>query len=92
MKRQPSIGTLTGRCGHASERRRIHDSADQPGAKEVSIDEPVFEGYVEDELFVQVGGVELDKLDPDDRLSTYKRAFRGRPVDDGRTSGFARFM
>ena len=28
MKRQPSIATLTGGCGHASEYRRIHDSAD----------------------------------------------------------------
>jgi hypothetical protein len=55
--------------------------SDTPGDNEVVIEEIVFEGFVEDDLFVQIGGTELDTFDPDDVLCTYKRAFTGNPVD-----------
>ena len=30
-------------------------------------------------LFIQIGGLELDTFDPDDKLCTYKRVFEGDP-------------
>jgi hypothetical protein len=54
---------------------------DTPGENEVVIEQSIFEGFVEDDLFVQIGGVELDTFDPDDTLCSYKRAFTGSPAD-----------
>ena len=30
---------------------------------------------------IQIGGVELDTFDPDDRLTTFKHVFKGDPAD-----------
>jgi hypothetical protein len=54
---------------------------DTTGENEVLIDENVFEGFVEHDLFVQIGGTELDTFDPDDLLCSYRRAFTGSPTD-----------
>jgi hypothetical protein len=62
-------------------RQKHYKLSDRPGENEVVIGESLFEGYVEDDLFVRIGGVELDTFDPDDVLATYKRAFAGRVVD-----------
>jgi len=43
------------------------------------LNETLFEGYAEHNLFIQIGGVELDTFDPDDKLCTYKRKFGGNP-------------
>lgn len=51
--------------------------SDKPGKNEVIINEVIFNDFVEDNLFVQIGGLELDTFDPDDRLCTYKRLFNG---------------
>jgi hypothetical protein len=53
--------------------------SDKAGQNEIVLNETLFEGYVEHNLFVQIGGVELDTFDPDDKLCTYKRAFTGKP-------------
>lgn len=50
------------------------------GENEIILEESVFEGYVENKLLIEVGGVELDTFDADDRLSTYKREFMGAPA------------
>jgi hypothetical protein len=55
--------------------------SDQPGSNEVAIDAVVFDDWVESELAVEVGGVELDTFDPDDRLAPFKRVFTGDPAD-----------
>ena len=62
-------------------RAKHYKLGDKPGENEVIIEESIFDGYVEGNLFVQIGGVELDTFDPDDQLCAYKRAFAGRPVD-----------
>lgn len=55
--------------------------SDKAGQNEIVLNEPLFEGYVERSLFVQIGGVELETFDPDDTLCVYKRKFDGRPRD-----------
>jgi hypothetical protein len=52
---------------------------ENPGENEIKIDRVIFDDFVEDTLLVQVGGLELDKFEPDDRLCTYKRLFTGEP-------------
>ena len=68
-------------------RHKHYKLSDRPGENEVIIEESIFEGYVQDDLFVQIGGVELDTFDPDDVLCTYKRAFAGTVVDWLRSYG-----
>lgn len=53
---------------------------DKPGSNEVTLDAVVFEGYVEQNLRIHIRGEELDLLDPDDRLDSYKRLFSGDPA------------
>lgn len=53
--------------------------SDRPGSNEVRLDSVVFDGWVESTLALQVGGVELDTFDPDDRLSSFKHVFRDDP-------------
>ena len=52
---------------------------DSPGDNEITAEAVIFDGWVETQLAVEVGGVELDTFDPDDRLATYKRVFTGDP-------------
>ncbi len=53
----------------------------RPGGNEVRLDATIFEGWAETTLGIEIGGVELDTFDPDDRLATYKRVFEGKPSD-----------
>lgn len=55
---------------------KLSDKADR---NEIVLNETFFEGYVENNLFVQIGGVGLATFDPDDKLCIYKRRFRGNP-------------
>jgi hypothetical protein len=61
--------------------KKYHHLGASPGTNEVILGEVMFEGYVENDLFVHIGGVELDTFDADDVLNTYKRAFGGKPAD-----------
>ena len=54
---------------------------DRPGSNEVKLDAVLFEDWVESKLAIQVGGVELDTFDPDDRLASFKQVFRGDPAN-----------
>ena len=54
---------------------------DKSGENEVEINHVIFDAFVEDTLFVQIGGLELDTFDPDDLLCTYKRVFNGKPEE-----------
>jgi len=55
--------------------------SDRPGSNEVRLDATLFEDWAETALGIEIGGVELDTLDPDDRLAAYKRVFEGKPTD-----------
>ena len=59
--------------------KKHYQLSDKAGQNEIVLNEPLFEGYVEYNLFVQIGGVELDTFDPDDKLCVYKRRFEGKP-------------
>ncbi len=59
--------------------QKYYKLSDKAGQNEIMLNEPLFEGYVEHDLFVQIGGVELDIFDPDDKLCVYKRRFEGKP-------------
>jgi len=54
---------------------------DRPGSNEVRLDATLFEDWAETALGIEIGGVELDTFDPDDRLAAYKRVFEGKPTD-----------
>ena len=55
--------------------------SDLPGSNEVAVDAVVFDDWVVNTLAVEIGGVELDTFDPDDRLASYKRVFSGDPTN-----------
>jgi len=59
--------------------KKYYKLSDKAGQNEIVLNETLFEGYVEHDLFIQIGGVELDTFDPADKLCIYKRAFRGKP-------------
>jgi hypothetical protein len=61
--------------------KKYYKLSDKAGQNEIVLNELLFEGYVEHNLFVQIGGVELDTFDPDDKLCVYKRRFGGKPGD-----------
>jgi hypothetical protein len=61
--------------------KKYYTLSDKAGQNEIALNETLFEGYVEHILFVQIGGVELDTFDPDDKLCVYKRRFEGKPRD-----------
>ena len=50
------------------------------GSNEVVLEAELFNDWVEGKLAVQIGGVELDTFDPDDRLSPFKQLFSGDPI------------
>jgi hypothetical protein len=54
--------------------------SDLPPNNEVALDAVLFEDWVEEKLAIQIGGVELDTFDPDDRLAPFKEVFRGDPA------------
>ncbi len=59
-----------------------HDPlSEKAGRNELVLNESLFEGYVERSMFVQIGGVERDTFDPDDKRCVYKRKFAGKPRD-----------
>lgn len=60
-------------------RHGVFRLGDLPGGNRAELDAVLFDGWVEGELALEVGGVELDTFDPDDRLSTFKRVFTGDP-------------
>jgi hypothetical protein len=53
--------------------------SDRPGSNEVVLEALLFEGWAESTLALQIGGVERDTFDPDDRLPPFKQVFRGDP-------------
>ena len=55
--------------------------SDLPGSNEVVLNAVVFDDWVESKLAIQIGGVELDTFDPDDRLLPFKRVFGGDPTE-----------
>ena len=54
--------------------------SDLPPNNEVALDAILFEDWVAEKLAIQIGGVELDTFDPDDRLAPFKEVFRGDPA------------
>lgn len=54
---------------------------DKSGQNEVIINRVIFDDFVNHSLLIQIGGLELDTFDPDDRLCTYKRHFHGNPEE-----------
>jgi hypothetical protein len=54
--------------------------SDLPGSNEATLDAVLFEDWAEGTLAIEVGGVELDTFDPDDRLVPFKRVFTGDPA------------
>ena len=55
--------------------------SDLSGSNEMVLNAVVFDNWVESKLAIQVGGVELDTFDPDDRLIPFKRVFSGDPIE-----------
>jgi hypothetical protein len=55
--------------------------SDRPGSNEVRLDAVLFEDWLEGKLAIQIGGVELDTFDPDDRLTSFKHIFGGDPAN-----------
>jgi hypothetical protein len=53
--------------------------SDIPGRNDVELDSVIFEGYVENDLRIEIAGTELDTFDPDDVLGKYTRLFCGDP-------------
>jgi len=53
--------------------------SDQPGHNTVQMELPLFEGFVENHLAVEIIGIEADTFDPDDQLCAYKRILTGPP-------------
>jgi hypothetical protein len=53
--------------------------SDKPGKNTVQLDLVLFEGFVEDQMTIEIIGVELDTFDPDDQLCPYRRIFTGAP-------------
>lgn len=53
--------------------------SDKPTKNVVKLNLPIFEGYVDDYLGLEISGIEKDTFDPDDKLCTYKRVFKGTP-------------
>ena len=53
--------------------------SDKPAHNTVHLDLPVFEGFVQDDLAVEITGIEMDTFDPDDKLCPYRRVFTGPP-------------
>ena len=55
--------------------------SDLSGSNEVVLNAVLFDDWVESKLAIQIGGVELDTFDPDDRLIPFKRVFSGDPIE-----------
>jgi hypothetical protein len=53
--------------------------SDKPHKNTVHVDLPLFEGFVEKHLAVELLGIEQDTFDPDDKLPPYRRVFTGPP-------------
>lgn len=53
--------------------------SDKPGRNMVQLNLPLFEGFVEDHLAVEITGIEMDTFDPDDEICRYRRIFMGPP-------------
>jgi hypothetical protein len=65
--------TVLPRTGHLT-------LGDPPGSNEVPLEAVLFEDWVETRLAIQIGGVELDTFDHNDRLTSFKASFRGDPT------------
>jgi hypothetical protein len=70
--------------GGKVERHRLPDDgffrvSDRPGANELELERPIFEGYVARDLRVAIAGGEHDTFDRDDVLGKYTRLFHGDP-------------
>jgi hypothetical protein len=59
-------------------RGRYHLS-DREGRNTVEVELPLFEGFVEDHLAVEIRGIDMDTFDPDDALCPYRRVLTGAP-------------
>jgi hypothetical protein len=55
--------------------------SDLPGSNEVMLDAVLFDDWAEQKLAIQIGGVELDTFDPDDRLAPFKEVLKGEPTE-----------
>lgn len=54
--------------------------SDIAGTNEIKLNATIFENWVENELRIQIGGIELDTFDPDDHLLRHKQEYTGNPV------------
>lgn len=52
---------------------------DHPGHNRIRLDLPLFEGYVENELAIELTGYEIDSTSKNDELQAYRRVFKGPP-------------
>jgi hypothetical protein len=64
---------------HRFPTRDVFKISDRPGSNEVELNSVIFEGYVKNDLRVEIAGTELDTFDPDDALGKYTRLFHGDP-------------
>ena len=75
----PDNGGLSQR--HTFPKKGHFKLGDKSGENEVEIDQVIFDDFVEHILSVQIGGLELDTFDPDDKICTYKRLFEGKTAE-----------
>jgi hypothetical protein len=55
--------------------------SDKPGKNTVELDLILFEGFVQQQMAIEIFGVELDTFDKDDQLCPYRRVFTGNAGD-----------
>ncbi|WP_412003403.1 hypothetical protein [Nocardia sp. CWNU-33] len=62
------------------EKGRSHLS-DKPGRNTLHINLPLFEGFVENDIGMEITGIEMDTFDTYDKLRPYRRALTGSPAE-----------
>ncbi|WP_328401112.1 hypothetical protein [Nocardia sp. NBC_00403] len=60
--------------------RRYHVS-DKPGRNTLHINLPLFEGFVENDIAMEITGIEMDTFDTYDKLRPCRRAVTGLPAE-----------
>jgi len=66
---------------HTFPRSGYFSRGEAAGENEIQLEQVIFDDFVEKALYIQIGGLELDTIDPDDQLCTYKRLFNGKPLE-----------
>lgn len=53
----------------------VYSVSDKDGQNMITINQPLFHGFVSDNLSIEIAGIELDTFDPNDDLGKYTRLF-----------------